>query len=147
MGDRDLILIEKLDDENFISWKFKMQLLFDKRGCMDVDETTTEPTEKVGEDWRKWKKMESEAKYYIAATLEERLTKHIIPCKTSKEMWDTLCELYEKKTAARTKMLQKKLLNLRISEDMKVADYIVAEAKSLANQLKLAGDGVSDEML
>lgn len=87
MGDRDLILIETLNDENFISWKFKMQLLFDKKGCMEVvDGTTAEPTEKAGEDWSKWKKMESDAKYYIAATLDERLMKQIITCKTSKEM-------------------------------------------------------------
>lgn len=57
MADRDLISIEPLSEGNFVSWKFKMGLLFEKRDIMDVVEgTLVEPDEKTGEKWKQWKK-------------------------------------------------------------------------------------------
>lgn len=43
-------------------------------------------------------------------------------------------------------MLQKRLLNLKLDAEQKVADY-VAEAKNLAFELEKAGEAVSDELL
>lgn len=147
MTDKDLVPIEVLSEDNFVSWKSKMQLLFDKRDVMEVvDGTTQEPDEKNSDAWRQWKKKVSDAKYYISATLNDRMVKHVLTCKNSKEMWETLCGLFEKKSAARVMMLQKKILNFKLEAGMKVSDY-VAEAKNLAHQLERAGEPVADEML
>jgi len=144
MTDKDLVLIKTLSEDNFVSWKFKMQLLFEKRDIKDVvDGMMQEPEDTNSETW---KKKESDAKYYISATLDDRLIKHVLICKNAKEMWETLCSLFEKKSAARVMMLQKKILNFRLDAGMKVSDYI-AEAKNLAHQLERAGEPVSKEML
>lgn len=124
-----------------------MQLLFEKREVMDVVEgIIEEPKDRTSDAWKQWKRKESEAKYCISATLDDRLIKHVLTCKNSKEMWNTLCGLFEKRSAARIMMLQKRILNFKLEAGIKVSDY-VAEAKNLAHQLQIAGEAVSDEML
>jgi len=86
MTDKDLVPIEALSEDNFVSWKFKMQLLFEKRDIKDVvDGTIQEPEDTNSETWRQWKKKESDAKYYISATLDDRLIKHVLICKMLKK--------------------------------------------------------------
>lgn len=62
-------------------------------------------------------------------------------------MWEKICNIFERKSAAQVTMLQRKLHNLKLNSDQKVSDY-VAEARNLAAQLENAGDrGISDYML
>lgn len=86
MNDKDLIRIESPTEETFVSWKFKMQVLFERRDCMGVvDGSLKEPDER-GDDWKNWRKKEADARYYISASLDDRLTRKIITCKTAAEM-------------------------------------------------------------
>jgi len=71
-----------------------------------VDGMMQEPKDTNSETWKQWKKKDSDAKYYISATLDDRLIKHVLICKNAKEMWETLCSLFEKKSAARVMMPQ-----------------------------------------
>jgi hypothetical protein len=45
---------------------------------------------------KKWKTRDSKAQYYIVMTIDKHITPHIINCKTSKEMFDTLKGIYER---------------------------------------------------
>jgi len=36
MADRDIVTIDKLNDDNFEFWKFSMSLLFEKKDIKDV---------------------------------------------------------------------------------------------------------------
>lgn len=124
-----------------------MSLLFEKRDNLDVvNGVLVEPEEKTTQKWKLWKKKESEAKYYISTALDDHLIKHVLTCKNSKEMWKTLCCLYEKRSEARIMMLQRKLINLKMSPKEKASDYI-AEAKNLAYQLQKSKEPVSNELL
>jgi len=150
MADRDIITIDKLNDDNFEFWKFSMSLLFEKREIKDiVEESAIKPEETEIVAYKAWHKKDSDARYYIASTIDKRFTKHILHCKTAQEMWEKICNIFErkKKSAAQITMLQRKLHNLKLSSDGKVTDY-VAEARNLAARLESAGDkGVSEEML
>ncbi|KMQ88073.1 retrovirus-related gag-pol polyprotein, partial [Lasius niger] len=112
-----------------------------------VDENDVKPKETEIAAYRTWRKKDSDARYYIASTIDKRFTKHILHCKTSMEMWEKICNIFERKSAAQVTMLQKKLHNLKLGSNEKVSDY-VAQARNLAAQLESAGDkGVSDDML
>lgn len=132
MIDRDLILLGTLNDENVISWKFKM-LLFDKWGCMEALMELLK-----GKIRRKLTEMEENAKWSkILYCYNIRcLIKHILRFSNffcsilvlaidffsnnsqcfsfiwMYKTWETLCELFKKKSIAKTKVLQKKLLYL-----------------------------------
>jgi len=60
-----------------------------------INGTISEPRKKLGKDWRKWKRMESDAKYYIAA-LDEWLMKHIITCNVQRNVREMSREMWEK---------------------------------------------------
>jgi hypothetical protein len=148
MADKEFIAIDKLNDNNFEFWKFSMSLLFEKKDIKDVVEgNEVMPSETKVMAYKAWRKKDSDARYYIASTIDVRFTKHILHCKTAKKMWEKLCNIFERKSVAQVTMLQRKLHNLKLGSDKKVSDYI-AEARNLAAQLEGAGDrGVSDEML
>ncbi|XP_018314660.1 uncharacterized protein [Mycetomoellerius zeteki] len=125
-----------------------MSLLFEKRDIKGViDGTIVKPEETQLEAYKLWRKKDSDARYYITSTIDKRFTKHILHCKTATEMWEKICNIFERKSAAQVTMLQRKLHNLKLGSDEKVSDY-VAEARNLTAQLECAGDrGVSDDML
>lgn len=147
MADKDIFAIDKLKDDNFEFWKFSMSLLFEKDIKDVVNGIDVKPEEADVVAHRAWCKRDSEARYYIASTIDKRFTKHVLHCKTAKEMWEKICNIFEKQSAAQVSIIQRKLHNLKLGSDEKVSDYI-AEARNLAAQLEIAGDrGVSDEML
>lgn len=149
MSDFD-VKIEKLNKDNFQVWKFKITLLLEKRGAMSVvngTEIKPDATKNNGEDLRAWMKKDGDAKYYIVTTLEDQYVKQVITCTSAAEMWQTICELFEKKSIARINKLQKKLVELKLEEEQTVSDYI-ADVKNTVALLRDAGDaGVSDAML
>jgi len=148
MADRDIVTIDKLNDDNFEFWKFSMSLLFEKKDIKDVvDGTEVKPEETDVAAHKSWRKKDSDARYYIASTIDKRFTKHILHTKTAKEMWEKICNLFEGKSEVQITILQKKLHNLKLDPDEKVSDY-VTRACNLEAQLESAGDrGVSDAML
>jgi hypothetical protein len=147
MVDKEFITINKLNDNNFAFWKFSMSLLFEKKDIKDVVEgNEVMLTETNVTAYKAWRKKDSDARYYIASMIDVCFTKHILHCKTAKEIWEKLCNVFERKSAAQVTMLQRRLHNLKLGSDKKVSDYI-AEARNL-EQLEGAGDkGISDEML
>jgi len=54
----------------------------------------------------------NEARYYIASTIDKRFMK-IFHYKTAKEMWEKICNIFERKSAAQITILQRKLHNLK----------------------------------
>jgi len=148
MADRDIVTIDKLNDDNFEFWKFSMSLLFEKKDIKEVVAgTEVKPEETDVAAHKSWRKKDSDARYYIASTIDKRFTKHILHTKTAKEMWEKICNLFEGKSEAQVTMLQKKLHNLKLGPDEEVSDY-VTRARNLEAQLESTGDrGVSDAML
>lgn len=121
MADRDIVAVDKLNDNNFEFWKFSMSLLFEKKDIKDVvDGNDVKPDETEIVAHKAWRKKDSDARYYIASTIDKRFTKHILHCKTAMEMWEKICNIFERKSAAQVTMLQRKLHNLKLGTDEKL---------------------------
>lgn len=75
-------------------------------------------------------------------TVKDNIIPHIRECKTSKETWDTLKNLYEVKTTNRTLYLKSKLLSINMEENESVSDFI-SRIKDLKDKLGDIGESIS----
>eukprot|EP00253_Pinus_taeda_P018031 PITA_18031 len=75
-------------------------------------------------------------------TVKDNIIPHIRECKTSKETWDTLKNLYETKTTNKILYLKSKLLSIKMEENESVSDFI-SRIKDLKDKLGDIGESVS----
>ena len=93
-----------LDGENYANWKFKLQTLMESNNTWaivfgaEVKPMSPQATVVTIQDWER---RESKAKVLLQMTINDNIIPHIRECKTSKETWDTLKNLYEMKTTNR----------------------------------------------
>ncbi|KAH0810343.1 hypothetical protein GEV33_012448 [Tenebrio molitor] len=109
--ENELIRIPKLKGiENWAVWKFQARVILQSSDAWSIvdgssaipvqgqtiDETTFNRTLAA------WKKNDSIAQRIIATTVEEKPLLHILNCKSAKDMWDKLIQVYEQKSETNT---------------------------------------------
>src|SRR5579871_1724698 len=108
MTSNSLHSIEKLDSNNYHSWKFKVRMvLIDKElwGVVCGDEP--KPTDP--DDLAEWRIKDQKALATIALTVKDSEHIHISNSATSGEAWEALAKLYEGKGVSRRLNLRRKL--------------------------------------
>jgi hypothetical protein len=115
-----LIRIPKLKGiENWAVWKFQTRVILQSSDAWSIvdgssaipvqgqtiDETTFNRTLAA------WKKNDSIAQRIIATTVEEKPLLHILNCKSAKDMWDKLIQVYEQKSETSIHMLMQQWYN------------------------------------
>ena len=119
--------IEKLDKDNYQSWKFRMSnyLMVDKglQGYVASEDKEPElPKEGATLDdlntWKTWDERDKKVMFLILQNVSNGMIGHIQELTTSKEAWETLERLYMSKTKPRKIQLKNELNNKR-AEKMK----------------------------
>lgn len=88
--------IEQLSEDNFYTWKQKVQLLLCYR---EVDFTLTQDApEKNHDEYDKWLKANNKAKAIIGLSLSNEHLHHVADADSAKKMWEALLDIYEKNT-------------------------------------------------
>jgi hypothetical protein len=103
--------IKKFDGTNFHFWKEQMQDYLIVRGQIDPIEHDNAPTTYKLEEW---KRLDRVACATILMHLSESVYYTVQSCTTTKELWKTLSDTYEKKVAATKIYLIWRLYNLRM---------------------------------
>lgn len=93
-----------------------------------------------------WRKLDGAARRIIVLTVNENVLVHIINCKTAKEMWEKLHEVYENKNKTSKHMLQKQWFVLGKDPKDDVATHIT-KIKDLAHRLIALRDQIPDSMI
>jgi hypothetical protein len=124
--ENELIRIPKLKGiENWAVWKFQTRVILQSSDAWSIvdgssaipvqgqtiDETTFNRTLAA------WKKNDSIAQRIIATTVEEKPLLHILNCKSAKDMWDKLIQVYEQKCETSIHMLMQQWYNLQMKSD------------------------------
>lgn len=140
----DSFKIEKLRDaSNFSTWKFQIKLTLAASEVIEiVDGTTVKPEDNFGN----WEKMDVRARRIIGTTVCANVITHIKNCKTSKEMFDKLCSVYEQKNETSILMLNQKFFTIMKEASENMVSYI-ARVEELVHQLKEMDQEISDEMV
>jgi hypothetical protein len=85
----------KLDGENYVNWKFKLQTLMEgfnvwSIACGDEAKPTTSTT-----SVQDWERRENKEKVLLRMSIKDNIIPHIRECKMSQETWEVLKGLYE----------------------------------------------------
>lgn len=139
----------KLDSENYANWKFKLQTLMEGNNTwVIVSGAEVKPVSPQAIDAaiQDWERQENKAKMILWMTVQDNIIPHIRECKTSKETWDTVKNLYETKTTNRILYLKSKLLSNKMEENESVSDFI-SRIKDLKDKLGDIGESISSKDL
>lgn len=106
----------KLDNTNYYSWKYKMEMLLTKE---DVWETVMINDELIPTGVRAltiWRKNDRKAKALIGLSVNDDQLVYIRNCTTAKESWLALKQAHEKNTMVNKVLLHKKLAKKQLKE-------------------------------
>ena len=138
--------IEKLNAENYYSWKFDMKMILlgnDLWGIVEGSETlnpNANDAEKVA-----FRKRENRAMSCIGLTIARNLQIYVRNTKSSKEAWDSLANKFEEKSLSRKIECHRKLYSLRLGNKSMV-DH-VNELKTISENLEAIEDPVLEKDL
>lgn len=100
------------------------------------DKTTPpESIEGNAEDVKKWRSLNSKAKFALKRSISHGLFEHIIKCKSANEIWETLNLLYNKKDVSRLQMLENESANATQGE-LSISQFFV-KIKNLCSETSL----------
>ena len=88
--------------------------------------------------------MQAKAKRVIFDSVKDNLMVVLAPLRTTKECFDTLANLYEKKSPTQRRALKKKLRSLKMEKDETVATFF-SKISQIRDQLMAIGDKVEDD--
>lgn len=137
-------------EENFGVWKFQIQTILDGMDVFEaVDGTLVKPEEGVSNYEARltnFMKKEKKARQILATTVHSSLVKHIMYCRSSKEMWDKLHEVFQQKSQMSRHMLLKNFFNYSKESADSIADHI-AKLVDMSERLAVVGEKISKTML
>jgi len=114
---------EKLEgSRNYNSWKARLTAILEENDLDDlVFNSIEEPISNVGRI--AFKKKQAKARRIIYDSVKETLMPTITSLETSKECFDTLTNLYEKKAPSQKRVLKKRLRTLKMNRDEEVGPF------------------------
>lgn len=136
------VSVEKLDDSNWISWKFRLTLMLMKDNVWD---TVIKPRPQTNEPLANasWADKDAKARIAIGLSLENNQLCHVVHTETAFDMWNALKGYHERRSMGNRLHLKKKLYTTRLVENGNMTDHLAAIAM-LVNRLKGIGVNVED---
>lgn len=120
MADNVKTTIAKLNNENYFTWKFRVELLLIKDEVWHVVE---KPAPVLSADRSNqstvdaWKKCDDKARAMIGLLVEDNQLNHIRNKATAKQWWDALKDHHEKSTLSNKVILMRKICNTKMQEN------------------------------
>lgn len=113
------VIIEKLNNDNYYTWKYKLELLLIKEECWEVI---------VGEipnpKTPVWQKRDDKARATIGLLVEDNQLIHIREAKNAKDAWNALKGYHEKSTLSTRVILLKSIVNQRLDESGDMEEHV-----------------------
>jgi hypothetical protein len=134
MADETRNAVELLDQDNYGAWCMRMEFLLESKGlggCIDGT-ASVQGSEK-----------DRKARALIGLHVKEHHLATVNECKTAKDAWTALAQLFKARTNARKLQLRKELSDLKMAPTETLAKYF-ARAKALHKDLNLAGHKVEE---
>ena len=110
------------------------------------DEVKLEPPQATAAAIQDWQRRENKVKVLLQMSIKDNIIPHIRECKTSKETWDTLKNLYETKTTNQILYLKSKLISIKMEENENISSFI-SRIKDLKDKLGDIGETTSSTNL
>ncbi|UYV79312.1 hypothetical protein LAZ67_17002102 [Cordylochernes scorpioides] len=132
------VTLDKLDGYNYSLWSFKIEMLLQKEDLWEV------VTENIPDEPKiEWKKKDSKARAIINLSIADSQIVHVKNLLTAKATWDTLKNIYERKTLSGKIYLLRKLYSLKLEEDKDMQQHITTMME-LVDKLRTIGETLKD---
>lgn len=132
------ISIAKLNNFNYFTWKFKMQMILTKEKVWKTISQTAPTTPQT--EIAAWTSLDETARAIIALSIEDNQLSLIIDKNTAKETWDALQEFHMKSTIVNKVTLMRQLFETKMNDTTSIEDHIELMSSYLQ---KLNGLGVT----
>lgn len=132
--------IDKLTDDNYSVWKFKIEQLLIKEGLYDVVFETKR------EDHVNWDKNDRNARALICLNISDSQIAHVRHSKSAKETYDQLKSVHERVNLTNKLYLLRKLYSIKYVESVKMQEHINSVLE-LAEKLRSIGEVIQDDNL
>ena len=136
--DKLLVSIPQLKSEkDWLVWKF--QVTHALKAAEQWDHVTgTANTEGADYESKKQK-----AFYSVLQCIGQKYVPMVMNCRTPKELWDALCQVFERKTVSNKIYTLMQLYGLRMKRGTRIQDHL-CQLDELADQLAAIGEEVSE---
>ena len=160
----DSVKVSKLANaEEWPLWKFQMKIVINsfELGSL-ITGDWTRPSSKItklsdkesDEEARSryknqliaWTKADSKCQKVIVTSVESGPMQYLINCGSAYEMWEKLLSVYEQKSEANMYLLQQKFFGYVKDPTDNISAHI-SKLEKLTNDLRLAGENITDNML
>ena len=138
---------EKLGLDNYIDWKFSMQMYLGAKDLWEIvtgDETIAETA--TADEKLKFKKRHNLAFSSIGLGVKKDLQIYVRNCKTAKEAWDALGSRFQKKGLVKKIELRQKLYGTKLLSGGDMIAHVNV-IKSLSEELEAVDDRVDEKDL
>ncbi|MCO5569739.1 hypothetical protein L7F22_023454 [Adiantum nelumboides] len=143
-SDKEEYFIRKFDGNNFTIWKERMKDVLTNK-CLSKP-LKEQRAEGDGYTQAQWNLLDAKAMATIRLHLAKSVFFTLIGKMTTKDLWDSLCSAWERKSASNKVFLMKKLMKLSMKEGSIVARHL-NEFNSLFSQLTSQGFSEFDDEL
>ena len=138
------VVLEKLpvnipklaSEKDLLVWKFQVTHAMKAAGLWTYIHGTARGNEEVASK-------EQKALYLILQCIGQKYVPMVMNCKTTKDMWDTLCQTFERKTVSYKVFTLMQLYVLRMKKGMQIQDHL-RKLNELADQLAAICEEVSE---
>ena len=127
------ISIEKLRDNNYHTWKARIQFILSLRDLDDVLEGA--PPDNKSSDYSLWHRRDKKAKAVIALSLSDEHLEQVQHAATAKEIWKLISDIYEKHTLLNKLAARRAFYTAKMGENEKVRAF-AARIRQYSSTLK-----------
>lgn len=131
------LTISKLNNNNYFTWKFRMQMILTKE---KVWKTITESRPTLQTELAAWNTSDETARALIVLAVEDNQLSLIMDKLTARGTWDALKEFHQKSTVVSKMTLMRNLFDLKMTDSTSIENHI----EEVSNYLqRLNGLGVT----
>ena len=138
MAESTFVRITKLNNQNYQTWKFKVELLLTKEDLWDT--LSSDPPEPLTDAWRS---KDCKARATIDLLLKDNQLHHVRKESTAKSTWTALQEYHEKSTLSNKVSLLKKLCDLKLTDGGNMESHL-AQVEDLIDQFSSLGETLAE---
>ena len=134
-----------LNGSNFPSWKIQCRMALLKQGVWRIVEGTEVPPDEYDEvNFRKYNDRKDRALSTIVLAVETSLLYLLGDPQDPQEVWNKLCDQFQRKTWANKLNLRRRLYSLRLKDDEPVQNH-VKQMVEIFDELAIIGEPIEEE--
>lgn len=130
--------VKPFDGTSFSNWEFRLKLLLEKEGVLEMLTENPPSSTATPEDQEKFRKADVNARTVIVCCLSDNVLEMVKGKQTAKEIMDEIKGTYEKQGIANLVQLQRKLRNLKYNGKSSLNEFIIEFEKTVM-ELKSCG--------